>query len=270
MPPEMTAPKPGYELEFEDNFDGDSLDESRWFTYYLPHWSSRERTATRYELRDGCLRLLIQADDEPWCPEFDGDVRASVLQTGLFAGPLGSKLGQCRFNPDLVVREEQENVRLYTPHHGYFEIRMKALDDPLNMVALWMMGYEDEPERSGEICICEIFGRDIGPDHAAVGMGVRQFADPGLVNEFAAERVEIDARDFHVYAAEWTPERVEFFVDGQSIKTVEQSPTYPLQFMLGIYEFPPEPGAPPPDPAGYPKEFLVDYVRGWRRAARSG
>jgi hypothetical protein len=32
----------GYELEFEDTFDGDTLDEGRWIPYYLPQWSSRE------------------------------------------------------------------------------------------------------------------------------------------------------------------------------------------------------------------------------------
>ena len=32
------------------------------------------------------------------------------------------------------------------------------------MVALWLIGYEDEPDRSGEICVCEIFGRDAAPN----------------------------------------------------------------------------------------------------------
>ena len=51
-------------------------------------------------------------------PPLDGDVRMSSLQTGVFAGPLGSTLGQRRFNPDATVREEQRNVRLYTPRYG--------------------------------------------------------------------------------------------------------------------------------------------------------
>ena len=55
-------------LEFEDTFDGGSLDRSRWLPYYLPHWSSRERSAARYEVGGGILRLQITADQEPWCP----------------------------------------------------------------------------------------------------------------------------------------------------------------------------------------------------------
>ena len=250
-----------YRLEFEDTFDGDSLDESRWLPYYLPHWNSRAATAARYRVGDGVLRLFIEENQPPWCPEFDGDLRASVLQTGLYAGPLGSGVGQLHFRPDLVVREEQPAVRLYTPRYGRFEIRAKAIDDPRCMVALWMMGYEDEPHRSAEICVCEIFGRDLGPDHAAVGMGVRRFADPAITDEFAAEVLPIDAREFHAYAVEWAPDQVTFEVDGQHVKTVHQSPAYPMQFMLAAYEFPDYPG-----PAGtYPKEFVVDHVRGYGR-----
>jgi len=252
-----------YELEFEDAFDGDSLDLAKWIPNYLPHWSTRERSAARYEVGGGCLRLLITSDQQPWCPELDGEVRVSSLQTGLFAGPVGTSVGQHRFNPDAVVREAPRNARLYTPQYGRIELRAKALDDPRSMVALWLIGYEDEPERSAEICVCEIFGRDVGPDRALVGMGVHPFGDPHIVDDFSAEPLPIDAREFHVYAAEWMPEQVAFFVDGELIKTVRQSPAYPMQLMLGIYEFPPEQERELPTTA-YPKAFVVEYVRGYR------
>jgi hypothetical protein len=252
-----------YDLEFEDTFDGDSLDLGRWIPYYLPHWSGRERSAARYEVGEGSLRLLITSDQQPWCPELDGEVRVSSLQTGLFAGPVGSSVGQHRFNPAAVVREAQRNARLYTPQYGRFELRAKAVDEPRAMVALWMIGYEDEPGRSAEICVCEIFGRDVGPKHVSVGIGVHPFGDSSIRDDFSAETVPIDAREFHVYAAEWTPEQVAFFVDGEHLKTVEQSPAYPMQLMLGIYEFPPEEGQEPTTSA-YPKAFVVDFVRGYR------
>ena len=251
----------GLELEFDETFAGDTLDRGRWLPHYLPHWSSREQSAARYRLDDGVLRLLIEEDQEPWCRELDGELRVSSLQTGVFAGPLGSTVGQHRFHTDAVVREEQEDVRLYTPQYGRIELRAKAIDDPRSMVALWLIGYGDEPERSGEICVCEIFGREIEAGSALVGMGVHPFGDPKLVDEFEKVRVPVDVRDFHVYAAEWTPADVTFFVDGEPVKHVGQSPDYPLQLMLDIYEFPAEEG----EPAGtYPKEFVVDYVRGYR------
>ena len=69
-----------------------------------------------------------------------------------------------------------------------------------------------------------------------------------------------------LYAAEWTPEYVAFFVDQELVKLVEQSPTSPMQFLLNIYAFPDE-GQTPHPARPYPKEFTVDYVRGCRGTA---
>ncbi|WP_328708637.1 glycoside hydrolase family 16 protein [Microbispora hainanensis] len=262
------AAKAGYELEFEDTFDGDELDESRWIPRYLPQWTTRAASAARYRVADGHLRLLIEEDQPPWSPKMEGRMRVSSLQTGVFSGPVGSAVGQHGRGGRAVVREAQDEARLYTPHFGLIEMRARATDDPRAMVALWMIGFEDAPERSAEICVCEIFGRDVRPDATAVGMGVHPFGDPTITDEFAAEVLPIDAREFHVYAAEWTPDRVTFFVDGRHVKTIRQSPDYPMQLMLGIYEFPDLPdalGAEGPERVGpYPKEFVVDYVRGYR------
>jgi glycosyl hydrolase family 16 len=254
----------GYELAFEDTFDGSALDEARWFPYYLPQWSSRESSAARYEIGGGLLRLIIEAEQQPWCPEFDGETRVSSLQTGVFAGPVGSTQGQSRFRPGLIVRQAQDNARLFTPQYGLFELRAKAIDDPRCMVALWMIGYEDEPERSGEILIFEIFGREVNGNVGAIGMGVRPHGDPAVVDAFSKESLPIDIREFHEYAAEWTPSWIAFYVDGRLVKVVRQSIAYPMQFMLGIYEFAdgPDPGSPV---ERYPKEFVVDWFRAWRR-----
>ena len=69
----------GYVLEVEDRFDGDELDRSLWLPHYLPHWSSRAASAARYRRGDGVLRLVVEEDQPPWCPEFDGGVRVSSL-----------------------------------------------------------------------------------------------------------------------------------------------------------------------------------------------
>jgi hypothetical protein len=256
--------KSGYQLEFEDNFDGERLDEHRWIAHYLAHWSTRQRAAARYEIGNNCLSLLIEADQLPWCPELDGLIRVSSLQTGLFSGPVGSKAGQLRFNPNAVVREGPLNIRLYTPLYGLFEIRAKAIADPRNMIAFWMIGYEDEPYRSAEICICEIFGREMESDHTTVGLGIHPFGDPNIVDDFSKIRLPIDAREFHLYQADWTPEHVSFAIEGELVKTVRQSPSYPMQFMLGLYEFP-DSSSPDATLDAYPKRFIVDYVRGYRR-----
>jgi hypothetical protein len=64
-------------------------------------------------------------------------------------------------------------------------------------------------------------------------------------------------------SAEWTPDDVAFYVDGQLIKLIRQSPAYPMQFMLGIYEFADHPRLPSAFER-YPKTFVVERFRGYR------
>lgn len=261
MPPFPASPpeKPGYVLEWSDEFEGPELDTSKWLSFYLPQWSSRERSAPRYTFRDGHLVLQIMEDQQPWCPEFDGEVKASCIQTGLFAGPVGSQRGQLHFQPDLVVREAQTNQRLYTPQYGYFECRARATLAPGNHVSLWMIGYEETADQSGEINMFEILGKEVGPASSTVRYGIHPWKDSKLTDEFFHDKLEIDTTQFHLYAHEWTPTHVDFYVDHQKIRTLHQSPDYPMQFMLSIYEL-----AGADRNAAYPREFEVDYIRAYQ------
>lgn len=258
--------KPGYTLEFNDDFDGPAIDGGQWIAAHLPQWSSRAQAAARSTLRDSTLVLRIDADQPPWCPEYDGAIRCSSLQTGVHSGPLGSPIGQHRFNPASVVREEQPRRLLYTPTFGYFEMRARGTPAHGSHAALWMIGVEDEPQRSAEICVCELFGKHAGSRSSTVCFGVHPFNDPAVADDFRQLELPIALTDFHVYAAEWHPTHVDFFIDNEHVGTVNQSPQYPMQLMLGLYERPAE---TPPTPAGapspHPKTFVVDYVRGYRR-----
>lgn len=258
--------KPGYTLEFHDEFDAPTLNTSKWLPFYLPHWSSRSQSAPRYTLGNGNLVLQITQDQPPWCPEFDGAVRCSSIQTGAFAGTVGSKIGQHRFSDALVVREAQDNTKLYTPQYGYFEICVKGIATGANHVSLWMIGYEDAPEKSAEIAVFELVGDRTSPTSSAVRYGVHPWGDPTITDEFYEDYFEIDTAQFHVYAVEWTPAQVDFFVDNVKIRTINQSPKYPMQFMLSIYELPfagAWTGAYDPQ-APYPKQFVIDYFRAYQ------
>ena len=258
--------KQGYTLVFDDEFSGHELNTTRWLPYYLPQWSNRKRSAARYSLPGNRLQLHIDEDQLPWCPQHDGNVRVSSLQTGCFAGPLGTSIGQHRFKKGLVVSEEQPVCRNYTPQFGYFEVRLKAIPIPGYMVALWMIGFEETPEQSAEICICEIFGTDVMPAGARVGYGLHPFADPSIVDEFFKDVFPIDATKFHIYAGDWTPDHIDFYLDNRKTRTVKQSPHYPMQLMLNIYEIPSQLTGSS-DMADWPKTLEVDYVRGFRRNA---
>lgn len=250
-----------YELEFDADFSGSDLDPSQWLPYYLPQWSSRERTRARYEVAEGRLTLRVDADQPPWSEEYDGSVRVSNLQTAVRSGPAGSTSGQHPFRAGLVVREAQPDVRLYTPHYGLIEVRAAVTVGEHSMAALWMIGVEDSPEQSAEICVFEIFGREIGEHEALVGMGVHPFNDPSIRDDFARVAMQGDARAFHDYAVEWAPGSTTFFIDGREVRRSDQSPDYPMQLMLDLFHFPPESG----DAVEYPQAFTVDWVRGYRR-----
>lgn len=95
------------------------------------------------------------------------------------------------------------------------------------------------------------------------GFGVRQFKDPNLTIDFFEESSKIDATQFNIYAAEWMPDKIDFFINNQKIRTIKQSPNYEMQFMLNIYEIPFE-GDLINHKGSYPKKFEVDYVRAYR------
>ena len=50
---------------------------------------------------------------------------------------------------------------------------------------------------------------------AEVGVGIKAFRDPALVQDFDAPRLPIDVADFHDYAVDWDAEMAVFTVDGQ-------------------------------------------------------
>jgi len=264
--PANALAKPGYRLDFHDEFDCTALDEQKWLPFHLPQWSSRARSAPNYALHNNTLLLQITQDQQPWCPEFDGQNRCSSLQTGVFAGTIGSPIGQHRFSPACVVREPQESRRTYTPQYGYFEIRAKAVNTPANHVALWMIGYEDAPERSAEIAIMEIMGKDVTSQASHVGYGVHPWGDPSIVDAFYDDVFPLDATHYHIYAAEWSPTQIDFYIDNQNTRTIDQSPAYPMQFMLGIYERPHEVDSTivPNRASAYPKTFVIDYFRAYQ------
>ena len=121
----------GYELEVEDTFDAPELDDRLWFPAYLPHWSSTPQAAARYDVGGGSLRLRIEADQQPWCPEFDGQLRVSSLQTGLSSrDPSAARPGSIASAMASWSARRSRHGALYTPTYGLFEVRARALDDP--------------------------------------------------------------------------------------------------------------------------------------------
>ena len=252
------------QAEFSDDFDQEGLDTEVWVPHYLPQWSSRAESAATYAVTGSELRLSIPPEQGLWCaPDHQPPLRVSGIQSGVFSGPVGSPIGQQPFRDGAVVREFQPAQWGWTPRYGRLEVRARMDLSPRSMAAVWMVGLEDEPNRSAEICIFEVFGdaleHDGGEPTAAVGMGVHPFRDPAIADDFAAKRVTIDVAELHVYAADWRPGRVDFLVDGRPVRSVGRAPDYPMQMMVAVFDFPDKAAAAPP---GHVPVLAVDWVRG--------
>jgi hypothetical protein len=247
-------------LVFEDDFDGTELDLGVWFPHYFPAWSSRAETKATYEIRDSQLVLSIPTDQGLWCPDLhQPPLRVSGIQSGNYSGPVGSTQGQQPFRDGLVVREQQEPFWGWTPEYGRIEVRLRGEVTARSMVGVWMVGLEDEPERSGEILLNEVFGDSVRPGESCeVGVGLRPFRDPHVADAFTAPRLPVDIADFHTYAVEWTPERADFFVDDDQVHTSPNPPRYPMQLEVAVFDFPEK--ANGDDGDAVPK-LIVDWVR---------
>lgn len=226
-----------------EHFEGDDLAADTWVPHYLPHWSSREGTRASYDVAGSVLRLRIPTGQGLWCPErHTPALRTSTIASGLFAGALGSTVGQQPFADGLTVTEEQDPFRGWLLTGGRLTVRARADVTARSMVSVWLTGFEDEPERCGEVCVFEVFGDTVGTDPAArsagVGAGVHAFRDPALREDFSVTPLALDLREWHDFTVEMGPAGCTWSVDGTPVRTSDQCPTYPLQLFVGVFDFP--------------------------------
>lgn len=260
MPPADEPPGP---TAVDERFASPPEDRG-WTLAYLPAWSSAAAAAAAARTGPDGLHLTIPADHPLWCP---GDhvppLRVSAAQSGSWSGPVGSTRGQQPFRAGQTVREEQPARWACTPVQGRVEVTCRATIGPGSMFSAWLVGIEDVPERSGELCVVEVFGDTVGTDEdgmptAALGSGVHPFRDPDLREEFSAPRTAVDVAARHTYAVTWRPGRAVFEVDGVVTRSLAEAPGYPMQLMLAVFDFPDRPHGP-----GAPAvpELVVERVR---------
>jgi beta-glucanase (GH16 family) len=154
--------------------------------------------------------------------------------------------------------------------YGRVEVRAKLPSGTGTWPAIWMLGTNIAQvgwPTCGEIDIMENVGFDplriVGSVHTAAynhTIGTQKSSSLTIANP---------ADDFHVYAMEWYPDRIDVFVDGQKYFTFRNegtgSRTWPFdrpQYLLinlaigGAWG-----GQRGIDDARFPHRYLVDYVR---------
>ena len=224
-----------YKVLMYDDFNDEQMNSDYWFEFYLPQWSSRELSAPHYIIEDSILKLYIANDQKPWCTEWNGNVKVSNLQTGVFSGPLNSTIGQHHFTEGLVVREVQEKEIKIALCYGTVEFKAKCSLSKENVAALWLIGIEENTEESAEICLFELKGSNVRKDKSVIGYGVHPFGDTSLKDCFYEEEFPIKVEEWNVYALDWYTEGIDFYFNDIFVRRITEIPRYQMQIMLNLY-----------------------------------
>ena len=75
---------------------------------------------------------------------------------------------------------------------------------------------------------------------------------PPSSRTFAADPLPIDVAEFHTYGVDWRPGSLAFSVDGGVVRRLDQAPDYPMQLMIGVFDFPAKAGGGDTEPCRRP------------------
>lgn len=261
--------KGDYYLDFQEEFDGESLDADKWLDEYLPHWTpDEEDSKARYELRDGELVLQVREEDQPWSPQNDGKVICSGITT-FNKNHIHNFTGKNTLyeHPD-STSTDNNYFNGYTMKYGYVEMRAKMEDDGGGgHQALWMVGTQSDTDdwhnssQTAEIDVLETSFYDAYRNWRICGYGWR---DRDFCPSWYTSDSDVPSGDpgkeYHTYGMEWTPTQLNFYYDGELYRTIDSSPDYEMGIILSIYQNAGWSGGVP-SAGNWPKEFCVDYIR---------
>lgn len=256
--------KAGYYLDFQDEFDGQTLDSTKWLDQYLPHWTNDVNKAkARYSMRDGKLVLRLDSTDTPWSP-LDGTVVVSGITTF-------NKNWLHNFSGSNYIYDRPSNsFNGYTTKYGYFEMRTKkAIGGGGGHQAWWMVGCQDDAsnwsnsKQTAEFDIIET------QYYATQNWRICSYGwnDPSFSNMWISYNDPVPSgsptTEYHIYAMEWDPWQLRFYYDNQLYKVINDSPDYRMTTILSMYVGAGFSGNQPTSNV-WPKEWYIDYIRVWK------
>jgi beta-glucanase (GH16 family) len=257
-----------WQLVWSDEFDRDGLpDPAKWnfeegfirnqeLQYY-----SRARTENA-RVEQGVLILEARKEKFP-NPRFRADAPGNRWQE------------QREFAQYTSASVTTKGLASWT--YGRVEVRAKLPTGRGTWPAIWMLGTNISQvgwPACGEIDIMEHVGHEPDAVHANVHTrGYNHTRKSGRGKRLSLPRA---ADEFHVYALEWTPERLDFVLDGEKFFSLENDgqgvdswPFDASQYLIlnlaigGAWG-----GQQGVDDSIFPQCFLIDYVRVYRDGTR--
>jgi beta-glucanase (GH16 family) len=163
----------------------------------------------------------------------------------------------------------------FTQTYGRFEARIKVPFGQGIWPAFWMLGEDiakvDWPN-CGEIDVMENIGKEPAIVHGTIH-GPGYSGAGGIGNLYALAQGQRFADDFHVFAVEWEPHAIRFYVDNNLYvtRTPRELPPgkkwvydHPFFLLINLAVGGDWPGNPDASTV-FPQTMLVDYVRVYSR-----
>jgi beta-glucanase (GH16 family) len=273
-------------LVWSDEFDGDRIDTAKWdfdlgngfFDYkshtWIPGWGNEE---LQYYTRE---------------PE-----NVFVKNSQLTIRAVKESLHGCGYTSARMKTRKRDGTPLFTKLYGRFEFRAKVPWGKGLWPALWLLPQDDKYggwAASGEIDVMEIVGEKPHQVLNSIHFGSvypKRSLDTHVHDLPGGSTVA----DWHVYAVEWEPGEIRFYVDGvhtstQSFwwscsKTVDGAGVeatrkadinewpapfdQPFYIVMNVAVGGNFPGAPNPA-TQFPAELVIDYVRVYDRVGGYG
>jgi beta-glucanase (GH16 family) len=165
---------------------------------------------------------------------------------------------------------------LFSQAYGRFEARIKLPAGQGIWPAFWMLGDNisaDDWPKCGEIDIMENIGKEPGVNHGSLHGPSSTSPTSDLTKTIALPNGKRLSDDFHVYAVEWEPGIVRFYLDSNLYATFTSAQwpaggtwvfDHPFFIILNVAVGGDWPGAPDTTTV-FPQTMLVDYVRVYKR-----
>jgi len=251
--PRLTAPALGWTVTWSDEFstaDGSPPDSTKW-TYDLGGngWGNQELES--YTSRPENVQIQ------------KGNLVISALQES-FTGTDGIARN--------YTSSRLKTQNLLAQAYGRFEARIKIPKGQGVWPAFWMLGDDITQKgwpKCGEIDIMENIGREPSINHGSLHAPSSVAPTSDLTSTISLPAGQKYSDDFHVYAVEWEPGTVRFYVDANNYATFTQSQwpaggqwvfDHPFFIILNVAIGGNWPGSPDAT-TQFPQQMLVDYVR---------
>lgn len=194
-----------WKLVWSDEFEGKDIDRKKWdfdlgngfFNYeaniWISGWGNNE---LQYYTRE---------------PE-----NAFVKDGMLHIRAVKESYNGCGYTSARLKSRKRDGSELFSQKYGKFEFRAKLPTGKGVWPALWMLPQSDKYgpwAASGEIDIMEARGHEPNKVHGTLHFGSRWPTNTEATKEYVLPQ-KGTITDFHVYALEWEPGEIRWYVDG--------------------------------------------------------